>query len=81
MDGAEPDYYRSEQGYYDFDSDGKLSDDERDEDADGLTNYDETHGRMLPAYWSGCYARESRVSGGLRRHEPRRRRHRRRRRA
>ena len=24
-----------------------LSDDERDEDADGLTNYDETHGRML----------------------------------
>ena len=25
---------------------GYLSDDERDEDADGLTNYDETHGRM-----------------------------------
>ena len=59
VDGVEPDYYRSEQGYYDFDSDGKLSDDERDEDADGLTNYDETHGRMLPAYWSGCYAREA----------------------
>ena len=59
MDGVEPDYYRSEQGYYDFDSNGKLSDDERDEDADGLTNFDETHGRMLPGYWAGCYARES----------------------
>jgi Bacterial TSP3 repeat len=59
VDGVEPDYYRSEQGYYDFDSDGKLSDDERDEDADGLTNYDETHGRMLPTYWGGCYAREA----------------------
>jgi hypothetical protein len=59
VDGVEPDYYRSEQGYYDFDSNGKLSDDERDEDADGLSNYDETHGRMLPSYWSGCYAKET----------------------
>jgi hypothetical protein len=59
VDGVEPDYYRSENGYYDFDSNGKLSDDERDEDADGLTNYDETHGRMLPGYWSGCYAHET----------------------
>jgi hypothetical protein len=45
--------------YYDFDCDGFLSDDERDEDADGLTNYDEAHGRMLPAYWNGCYAAEA----------------------
>jgi hypothetical protein len=59
VDGVEPDYYRSEQGYYDFDSNGKLSDDERDEDADGLTNFDETHGRMLPSYWAGCYVREA----------------------
>ena len=36
----------SETTYYDFDDDKFLSDDERDEDADGLTNYDETHGRM-----------------------------------
>src|SRR4051794_14161591 len=59
VDGVEPDYYHSENGYYDFDSDGKLSDDERDEDADGLTNFDEAHGRMLPAYWAGCYSREA----------------------
>jgi hypothetical protein len=39
----------------DRDRDGYLSDDERDEDADGLSNYDEWHGRMLPSYWSKCY--------------------------
>jgi hypothetical protein len=37
---------------------GVLSDDERDEDADGLSNYDETHGRMYEAYWTGCYSSE-----------------------
>ena len=46
----------AEVNYFDVRPDGYLSDDERDEDADGLTNYDETHGRMLPAYWRGCYA-------------------------
>jgi hypothetical protein len=50
--------WRSEVYYFDFDGDGYLSDDERDEDADGLTNFDETHGRMLPAYWQTCYAVE-----------------------
>ena len=39
----------------DLDHDGYISDDERDEDADGLTNYDEAHGRMLPSYWIECY--------------------------
>ena len=58
-DGSDPDYYRSEQTYFDFDSDGKLSDDERDEDADGLTNYDESHGRLTPGYWAGCYSNET----------------------
>jgi hypothetical protein len=48
----------SELYYNDIDGDDMLSDDERDEDADGLTNYDETHGRLTPAYWSGCYSRE-----------------------
>jgi hypothetical protein len=43
----------------DRDGDGYLSDDERDEDADGLSNYDELHGRMRPAYWSGCYPNET----------------------
>ena len=60
VDGTEPEYYYSEQYYYDYDSDGKLSDDERDEDADGLTNFDEAHGRLQPGYWSGCYASEVR---------------------
>jgi hypothetical protein len=43
----------------DRDRDGYLSDDERDEDADGLSNYDEMHGRMRPGYWSGCYSNET----------------------
>jgi hypothetical protein len=38
---------------------GMLSDDERDEDADGLSNYVELHGTMRPGYWSGCYTAES----------------------
>ena len=44
--------------YYDFDLDGKLSDDERDEDADGLTNYDETIGRVTSGFWDACYTKE-----------------------
>jgi hypothetical protein len=39
----------------DLNGDGYISDDERDEDADGLSNYDESHGRMVPAYWAACY--------------------------
>jgi hypothetical protein len=58
-DGVAPEYYVSEQYYYDYDSDGKLSDDERDEDADGLTNFEEAHGRMNPGYWSACYGNEA----------------------
>jgi hypothetical protein len=54
--GAPAGNYRySELRYFDFDYDGKLSDDERDEDADGLTNYDEATGRMTPGFWAGCY--------------------------
>jgi IPT/TIG domain len=48
----------SEDRYYDFDLDGKLSDDERDEDADGLTNYDESTGRVVSGYWKACYKKE-----------------------
>jgi hypothetical protein len=52
-------YFHPELTYYDHLPDGYLSDDERDEDADGLTNYDEAHGRMTPEYWSSCYGGES----------------------
>jgi hypothetical protein len=52
-------YIYTESTYYDFNLDGWLSDDERDEDGDGLTNYDETHGRMTPEYWDGCYTGEA----------------------
>ena len=62
---ASPGYARSEQNYFDFDATrcapstcGKLSDNERDEDADGLTNFDEAHGRLQPGYWAGCYRGE-----------------------
>jgi hypothetical protein len=40
----------------DTDGDGFLSDDERDEDADGLSNFDESRGRMQRTWWSGCYS-------------------------
>ena len=36
---------RSERDYWDFDDDGFVSDDERDEDADGLTNSTRRTGR------------------------------------
>jgi hypothetical protein len=56
---VQPGYARTETTYYDLDRDAYLSDNERDEDADGLTNYDESHGRMTPEYWAACYASES----------------------
>jgi hypothetical protein len=33
-----------------------LSDDLRDEDADGLSNIAEVRGNMTPGYWSACYS-------------------------
>ena len=53
----------SEIEYYDLSAPGSpgegwLSDNERDEDADGLTNFDEAHSRMTPEYWQGCYGME-----------------------
>jgi hypothetical protein len=44
---------------FDLDSDGYVSDDERDEDADGLTNYDETRGRATRGWWGACYGSEA----------------------
>jgi hypothetical protein len=46
-------------GNSDLDADGYISDDERDEDADGLSNYDEAHGRMTPEFWASCYGEET----------------------
>jgi hypothetical protein len=45
----------TELAYIDMDGDGKLSDDERDGDADGLTNYDEARGRMTQDWWDVKY--------------------------
>jgi hypothetical protein len=56
--GLLPGYSVRETTYYDFDNNNYLSDNERDEDADGLTNYDETHGRLNPDYWIACYSQE-----------------------
>ena len=42
----------------DYDRNGKLSDDERDEDADGLTNYDEATAADTSGYWAACYKNE-----------------------
>jgi hypothetical protein len=48
----------SERYVWDYDNNDRVSDDERDEDGDGLTNFDELHGRMTPGYWKSCYADE-----------------------
>ena len=50
--------------YYDLFPDGYLSDAERDEDADGLTNWAETRGCLGEgaggqAYWTGLYKKET----------------------
>ena len=42
----------------DYDGDTFVSDDERDEDADGLSNYLEIHGPLQPGYWNKCYELE-----------------------
>jgi hypothetical protein len=44
--------------HYDIDGNGYLSDEERDEDADGLINFDEDRGRVRPDWWTSCYAQE-----------------------
>jgi hypothetical protein len=45
----------SEVSLADLDDDGFISDDERDEDADGLSNIDELRAAMQPSYWKECY--------------------------
>ena len=41
--------------YIDINDDGNLSDDERDADGDGLTNWDESHGRMVQSWWDSWF--------------------------
>ncbi len=53
------DQKRAERTYWDLDFDTYVSDDERDEDADGLNNYYEVSGGpMSPEFWTGCYSKE-----------------------
>jgi len=52
--------WAAETTYYDRGSDGRLSDDERDEDADGLSNFDETRGCLgSQEYWTKLYDKET----------------------
>jgi hypothetical protein len=55
LDGAES---PGEALHYDTNGNGWLSDDERDEDADGLSNFDENSGRVRAEWWQACYAKE-----------------------
>ena len=48
-----------ESNFLDRSGDGKLSDDERDEDADGLTNWSELHGTSTPGWWKAIYKKET----------------------
>ena len=45
------------------DANGHLSDDQRDEDADGLSNIEELRGAMRPEFWKSCYAKEPQFLG------------------
>ena len=65
--------------YWDLDGDGYVSDDERDEDADGLTNYDEVTGPMTAGLVEGLLPERGRLPDPVRRHQGLRRRQRRRR--
>jgi len=48
-----------EEIYYDRDQTNRLSDAERDEDADGLSNWAETRGCMYRKYWDELYDKET----------------------
>jgi hypothetical protein len=48
-----------ERFYFDRDYNGKLSDDELDEDADGLSNWEESHGPMTAEWWAHVYNKET----------------------
>ena len=49
----------AEDTYLDRDGDGWLSDDERDEDGDGLPNWAEANGWMTPDWWKARYSKET----------------------
>ncbi|MFP5371603.1 MAG: IPT/TIG domain-containing protein [Actinomycetes bacterium] len=52
--------YRAEVAYYDTDSDTWVDDGERDEDADGLTNFDKSRGCMSSqGWWNSLYSKET----------------------
>ena len=44
--------------WQDINRDGFLTDDEKDVDGDGLTNWDEAHGRMWPPWWQAAFKSE-----------------------
>lgn len=44
--------------WQDLNGDGFLTDDEKDVDGDGLTNWDEAHGRMQPGWWPAVVKQE-----------------------
>jgi hypothetical protein len=44
--------------YQDLNGNGVLSDDELDADGDGLGNWDESHGRMIPEWWDATYSKD-----------------------
>jgi hypothetical protein len=41
--------------WQDIDGNGILDDGEQDAEGDGLGNWDESHGRMVPSYWEATY--------------------------
>jgi hypothetical protein len=50
---------QAESQYWDIRRDHRVSDDERDEDVDGLTNYDEANGPLSSQdWWTKCYRAE-----------------------
>jgi hypothetical protein len=48
----------AESYYFDYNHDGRMRDDELDEDGDGLDNWNELHGFMTPDWWKQIYGME-----------------------
>lgn len=49
--------------HLDINGDGLLTDDEKDVDNDGLSNWDEVHGRMVAGWWPAVYQSEKQYVG------------------
>lgn len=58
-DGTQQTEGSADAQWIDINGDGVKTDDEKDVDTDGLSNWDEAHGRMQPDWWLAFYDQET----------------------